>query len=167
MAASTKKKSSAKKTSPKSTKPEAQEAKKPEAVMEVDIAQVLPETVIEEAEEIVPNDDLQEGIMAESDPRSRVKDRLIDEKTPAIDVVKESLDRQITNLGRKTAEKFKEYPRRKVVIPVDPLNPKDEYGVPVAVNGWTYNIPRGKPVYLPDPIIDLLIGGGYNPTLVR
>jgi len=165
MATSTKKKkSTAKKPAPK---PEIKETKKPEAVMEVDVAKVLPETVIEEAEEIVPTDDFQEGIMAEMDPRSRVADRLINEKTPAIDVVKESLDRQVTNLGRRTAEQFKKYPKRKVVIPKDPLNPKDEYGVVVGVNGWTFNIPRGKPVELPDPVIDLLIGGGYNPTLVR
>ncbi len=115
---------------------------------------------------IIDHDDLKEGIMAESDPATKLLDPLAAHKGEAADVVKQSLDGQLTALGRKTAELLKQCPKHKVVIPFKELNPDDDFVV-VGINGWNLQIKRGVPVMLPDEVIHALSVGGESPTLVR
>ncbi len=122
--------------------------------------------VASEDEIIVEHDDVKEGLMAESDPATRMKDPLAEQKLPAVDVVKESLDKQLTALGRKTAEALNAQPKQKVVVPFKDLNPTDEYVV-AGTNGWNMQIRRGVPVMLPEEIILRLAEAGEHPTLVR
>ena len=123
--------------------------------------------VTEEIEdEIKEHDDMEEGFRAESDPASKMVDPLADQKGPAEDVVRMSLDGQLTALGRETAEKLNKLLKHKVMIPTKELNPDDKFVV-VGTNGWNTQILRGKPVMLPDVIIERLSASGEAPTLVR
>lgn len=134
---------------------------------EKDLFAEVKEAVDTEVEDvIIEHDDLQEGIMAESDPVSKMIDPLADQRGPAEDVVKLSLDSQLTALGRATAEKLNAQPKTKVMIPFKELNPDDKFVV-VGTNGWNTQILRGKPVLLPDVIIERLSISGEAPTLVR
>jgi uncharacterized protein YbaR (Trm112 family) len=122
--------------------------------------------IFDEEETVEPPDDLKEGFTAEVDPASRLKDARAYEKVEAEDIIKSSLNRQITELGRKTAKALENSPKHKVMIPENKLSPEDTFVV-AAINGWTFQIKRGVPVLLPDEIINLLADGGYTPTLVR
>ncbi len=77
-----------------------------------------------------------------------------------------SIEKQVTSMGRAVAEKLKTYPQEKVQLPIDKLN-KGVMDVVVGINGFNIQIKRGVPVMLPIPVVDLLIQGGYNPTIVR
>lgn len=121
---------------------------------------------LSEVEDVVEPDDLEEGFIAEHDPASRIPDFTAKYKGEAEDVVKTSLDGQLTQLGRETAKKLDDYPKYKVVIPIKELAPDDKFVV-VGTNGWNTQILRDKPVMLPDVIIDRLAKAGENPTLVR
>lgn len=124
------------------------------------------DVVLDDEEEMPENDDLKEGFMAESDPASKMKDPLAHHNKDASDVVKKSLDGQLTALGRATAEKLNALPKHKVVVPHKELNPDDDFVV-VGTNGWNTQIKRGEPVLLPDELIDRLSKSGEAPTLVR
>ncbi len=117
-------------------------------------------------EEVVEKpDDLKEGFIAESDPNSKMSDPTHKHQGPADDVVKKSLDNQLTALGKETARKLNERPKHKVVIPKKELSP-DDHSVVVGTNGWNIQVKRDVPVMLPDIIIDRLSKSGENPTLV-
>ena len=77
-----------------------------------------------------------------------------------------SIESDLNNHATKTAEELKTFPKEKVMIPKDKLNPQDSYAV-VGINGWNLQIQRGVPVVLPVPVVELLEDGGYNPTHVR
>jgi len=72
----------------------------------------------------------------------------------------------VSALSKSTGKRLSEKPKEKVMIPSDKLNPED-VTVTVSINGWIYQIKRGNPVMLPQPVVDLLVRGGYNPTIVR
>ncbi len=120
---------------------------------------------IEIEEEVIPPDDLKEGFIAEADPRTAMYDPLAAHKGPGEDVVKQSLDGQLTSLGRDTAKLLDAQPKHKVLLPVDKLNPDDSFVV-VGTNGWNMTIKRGKPVLLPEEIITRLVKSGETPTIV-
>jgi len=117
-------------------------------------------------EEIIQHDDVKEGLMAESDPASKMADPLAAQSEPAADIVKMSLDKQLTALGRKTAEALNKLEKFKVMIPMREFDPDDTFVV-VGTNGWNTQIARGKPVMLPEAIIHRLAEAGEGPTLVR
>jgi hypothetical protein len=121
---------------------------------------------VETEEVVTERNDLEEGFLAESDPLSKMKDPLGLQKGPGEDVINESLNKQVTALGRETAKKLNELPKHKVVIPYKELNPDDHFVV-VGTNGWNMQIKRGVPVMLPDEIIKRLGESGEAPTLVR
>lgn len=92
---------------------------------------------------------------------------LYDKEAEAIDFTEQQgIEAQVTAIARKTAEELKKFPKEKVMIPADKLNPQDTYAV-VGINGWNLQIQRGVPVLLPVPVVELLEDGGYNPTRVR
>jgi hypothetical protein len=122
--------------------------------------------IIDPDEEMVEHDDLKEGMLAERDPASKMRDPLEEHKGPAVDIVKKSLDGQLTHLGRETAKKLDKMKKFKVLIPFKDLNTGDDFVV-VGTNGWNSQIKRGKPVMLPEEIIIRLSNSGESPTLVR
>ena len=122
--------------------------------------------VYDEDEDMEKPDDLKEGFTAEEDPRSKIYDPLAIQRGPAEDVVKKSLNEQLTALGRKTARKLSDQPKHKVMIPIKELNPNDS-SVVVGINGWNLQIKRGVPVLLPEEVVKLLAGAGETPTIVR
>lgn len=85
---------------------------------------------------------------------------------PKLEKLDASIEKQVTSLGKAMAEKLRTYPQEKVMIPVDKLNKSDSFVV-VGLNGFNIQIQRGKTVSLPRPVVDLLIQGGYAPTMVR
>jgi hypothetical protein len=92
---------------------------------------------------------------------------LYDKEAEAIDFTdQQGIEAQVTAIARKTAEELKTFPKEKVMIPKDKLNPQDSYAV-VGINGWNLQIQRGVPVVLPVPVVELLEDGGYSPTRVR
>ena len=117
-------------------------------------------------EEVEVKPDIEEGIMAERDPKSVMPDPYAVDKAPAVDPVKESLDKQIATMGKDTRELLHKSPKDTIIIPKDKLNPHDDY-VDTAINGYIVRVKRGIKVSLPRPIVDLLIQGGYGPTLAR
>lgn len=119
-----------------------------------------------EEKDLEVHDDLKEGMMAESDPKSKVVSPTDKYSGPAEDVIKKGLDGQLTVLGRKTAEILNKMPKFKIVVPTKELNPKISDAI-VGINGWNIHIKRGVPVMLPDPVIELLANAGENPTVVR
>lgn len=50
-------------------------------------------------------------------------------------------------------------PKEEVFIPIDPINPKDKVAY-VAVNGYSYGIPKGKKVLVPKSVYLLLKRNG-------
>lgn len=77
-----------------------------------------------------------------------------------------SIERQVRQLGRETAEKLRQCPSERIIVPIDPLNENDKEAV-VSINGWVVQIQRDQPVTLPVPMIELLERGGYNPRRAR
>ena len=124
------------------------------------------EDIFDEATELEERDDLKEGMVAEADPKSIMNDPMEAHNKPAVDVVKRSLDSQLTALGRETAKQLDQCPKHKVMIPMKELNPDDTF-VLVGTNGWNMQIKRGEPVLLPDEIIERLAASGDAPTFVR
>ena len=61
---------------------------------------------------------------------------------------------------KKTEKALKEEPKVKIRLPKDPLN-KGNTHVPVVVNGYAYQIERGKDVEVPETVRDILEDSGY------
>ena len=92
---------------------------------------------------------------------------MYDRDAEAIDITNQvGIEAQVTAIAKSTAEALKKYPKEKVVIPQDKLNPQSTYVV-AGINGWNIQIQRGVPVWLPEPVVVLLEDGGYTPTRVR
>lgn len=75
----------------------------------------------------------------------------------------ETLEAQVTQLGRQTAEALKKEKQVETLIPPDPLNKHDKV-VDVCINGWNFRILRNHWVKLPASVVDLLANAGYNPS---
>lgn len=76
---------------------------------------------------------------------------------PATDNVPESEkagSNELTKGQKSTLKRLQDMPKRRILIPFDPLNPSDVV-VPIAVNGVTYAIPRGKAFDVPEVIADI------------
>lgn len=123
------------------------------------------EPIEEVDEELQERDDIKEGLMAESDPRSQMSDPSQVQNKPAKDLGKESLKTRVTNMGRKAGEELNQKKKVKVMVPIDELSPEDEHVV-VGTQGWNMQIKRGEPAMVPEPIVRRLVESGYNPTLV-
>ena len=138
-----------------------QEPQEPEALSQEGIATMA--GVYGEARE----DAVSEGLAADRDPSSTVKP-VYDKKAEAEDMFAPGggVEAQVSQLSRKTAEELKKFPKHKVMIPADKLNP-GHGSVVVGINGWNIQIMRGVPVLLPEPVIELLVNGGYNPTHIK
>lgn len=74
-----------------------------------------------------------------------------------------TLEAQVTQLGRQTAEALKKEKQVETLIPLDPLNKHDKV-VDVCINGWNFRILRNHWVKLPASVVDLLENAGYNPS---
>ena len=74
-----------------------------------------------------------------------------------------TLEAQVTQLGRQTAEALKKEKQVETLIPPDPLNKHDKV-VEVCINGWNFRILRNHWVKLPASVVDLLENAGYNPS---
>lgn len=125
----------------------------------------------DDANEVVIQTDVGEGFNAEYDSTKGVNVSEIKEhpflkaQTEApVDIIDQSLEKDVQDLGRQTLLKLAEYPKTNIIIPIDKLNPED-LQVYVGINGRVFQITRGKKVAVPNPILELLIGGGYNPSL--
>lgn len=110
-----------------------------------------------------------EGMSAERDPLSIPKPHYNKDAEP-IDMTditnQQGVEAQVSALAKETAEKLKQCPQEKVMIPKDKLNPSDSFVV-VGINGWNLQIQREVPVTLPVTAVVLLEQGGYGPTRVR
>ena len=60
----------------------------------------------------------------------------------------------IDEIAKRTKEDLKKYPLESIFIPVDEQNPGDDI-FPVVLNGYTYQIPKGKKVKVPMPIYEI------------
>ena len=60
----------------------------------------------------------------------------------------------IDEIAKRTKEDLKKYPLESIFIPVDEQNPGDDI-FPVVLNGYTYQIPKGKKVKVPLPIYEI------------
>lgn len=124
--------------------------------------------LFEDIENVEMPDDLREGFIAEIDPASKLeseKEKIASEDAP--DILKENVRGQVTSIGRKTAEDLAEnYEKVKMMVPIDRLHPDDEFVV-VAINGRIFQIKRGKAVMVPEPIYNIALESGLNPTIVR
>lgn len=74
-----------------------------------------------------------------------------------------TLEEQVTQLGRETAEALRKEPQIETLIPIDPLNKHDKV-VDVCINGWLIRILRNHWVKLPASVVDLLENAGYHPS---
>ncbi len=115
----------------------------------------------QEAPEENINSSIEEGL-EEGPPREAI-DHVVKDVTKQ---KAESVKPDVNALSKSTGKRLSEKPKEKVMIPSDKLNPED-VTVTVSINGWIYQIKRGNPVWLPRPVVDLLVRGGYNPTIVR
>lgn len=69
-------------------------------------------------------------------------------------------DTQIDQGIKQVGEMLKKCPKVKVRVPHDRLNPGDKHVV-AAINGYVFQIERGKSVEVPEPVAKLLEDGGY------
>lgn len=79
------------------------------------------------------------------------------------ETVKEEIkltDTQMDKEAQTFGQQLKKMPKVKVVIPVDSLN-KNSGDVTVCLNGYVYQIQRGKAVNVPEPIAEILEESGY------
>jgi len=60
----------------------------------------------------------------------------------------------IDEIAKRTKEDLKKYPLESIFIPIDEQNPGDDI-FPVVLNGYTYQIPKGKKVKVPLPIYEI------------
>lgn len=108
-----------------------------------------------------------QGLAAERDQSSIVKPAYDKDANPEeVFGGSAGVEAQVTQVSRETAAALAKYPKEKVVIPKDKLNPEDSFVV-CGINGWNIQIKRDVPVLLPTPVVDLLAEAGYSPTHVR
>lgn len=69
-------------------------------------------------------------------------------------------DSQIDAMVKEFGAEMAKLPKVKIIVPIDPLNPKDE-AVPVGINGYNYLIKRGVAVEVPETIAQILEESGY------
>ena len=105
---------------------------------------------------------VKEGPIHERDPKSDIKPKVVKEQPTELDG---TIAKQVTQMGRATAEKLKKEKMYRVQIPVSELNKHDQQVV-VGINGWNFQIKKGVPVTLPEPVVQLLQDAGYNPTFL-
>lgn len=74
--------------------------------------------------------------------------------------LKEISDRELKQDSKKTGNRLRKEPMVLVTIPKSELNP-NELSVPVTINGYTYNILRGKEVEVPKTVKDILKEAKY------
>ncbi len=139
--------------------------KKDTDIFDEEIEEKTDDQSIESEEDVTPPDDIKDGLVAESDPRSRMYNPLALAKGPAEDLISNSLKEQKSSLGRKTAQELDKQKKYKIMLPMDKLNPDDTF-VTVATNGWVAQIKRNKPVMVPKEILTRLINSGETPTVV-
>lgn len=116
--------------------------------------------------EVKVSKDVEEGFIAERDPASKMADPFAVDKSEPVDVIRESLDQQISSVARATGKKLNGMPKDNVIVPIDKMNKGDQY-VEVGINGYNFRFKRGVKVALPRAVVDLLITADYGPTLVR
>lgn len=116
----------------------------------------------EEVEEIEVQEDVKEGPVYDRDPKSDIKARPIPDQPTVLD---STIAKQVTQMGKATAEKLRKQKQYRVQIPVSELNKHDQECV-VGVNGWNFQIKKGVPVTLPETVVKGLQKGGYNPTFL-
>ena len=69
-------------------------------------------------------------------------------------------DKQLDDMAKVAGESVNEQEKVKIRIPIDPLN-KTDLIVPVCINGYVWQIERGKSVSVPDAVADILTEAGY------
>jgi len=69
-------------------------------------------------------------------------------------------DKDLDILAKTAGEEVNKQEKVKVRIPIDPLN-KTDLIVPVIINGYVWNIERGKSVLLPENVVTILEEAGY------
>jgi len=69
-------------------------------------------------------------------------------------------DSQIDQTIKATGNMLKKYPKVKIRVPKDNLNPGDSFVV-AAINGYIFQIKRSETVEVPEPVAKLLEQGGY------
>lgn len=105
--------------------------------------------------------DLEEGL-----PVDRLAKTKPEEKE-AIEVFDQNIEAQVSSAGKKHAENLKKnYDQIKVMIPIDKLNKSDQRAI-ACTQGYIWNVKRGVPVILPEPVVELFEEGGYQPTRVK
>ena len=113
--------------------------------------------------DVVEDDAIVQGLSADKDPSSEMPEN--NQGNEAQDILRKSIDSQVTQLGKNTAKQLAKQKKYKVVIPKDKLNPKDNFVV-VGINGWNFQIMRDTPVLVPEAVYTLLVEGGYGPTVI-
>lgn len=107
---------------------------------------------------------VEEGLANVTEPLSTMsgpeKPDLPEEAPSLLDA---TLEAQVTQLGRQTAEALKKEQQVETLIPLDSLNKHDKV-VDVCINGWNFRILRNVWVKLPASVVDLLENAGYNPS---
>ncbi len=122
---------------------------------------------VENVEEVAPPDDIQDGMIAEVEPHSKMK-TIVNEasRKDAIDIVAEALKHPQTKEAKETGVMLNEMEKIKVLVPKDKMATEDDH-LTVGINAFFTPLRKGEPIMVPDPIYNLLVDGGYNPTLVR
>ena len=69
-------------------------------------------------------------------------------------------DKQLDDMAKVAGVAVNEQEKVKIRIPIDPLN-KTDLIVPVCINGYVWQIERGKSVSVPDAVADILTEAGY------
>lgn len=69
-------------------------------------------------------------------------------------------DKEIDKVATQTGETLKKEGKIKIKIPIDKSNEKDLI-VPVCVNGYLYQLERGKTLEVPESISEILSEAGY------
>ncbi|MGB9886901.1 MAG: hypothetical protein ACPLRW_07890 [Moorellales bacterium] len=117
--------------------------------------------------DLTDQDAVQEGFLNVTEPHSTMPGPEEpdlpeeDEKVPSL--LDATLEAQVTQLGRQTAEALRKEPQVETLIPIDPLNKHDKV-VEICINGWNFRILRNHWVKLPASVVDLLENAGYNPS---
>lgn len=80
-----------------------------------------------------------------------------------MDIKKETpkfTDKQLDGLAKVAGDEVNKQDKVKIRIPIDPLN-KTDLIVPVCINGYVWQIERGKSVTVPEVVADILSEAGY------